>query len=361
MQKDGTDGITISEQDRNLIKSHLVELMCTVPPQIQAQCSEAIGLIAKVDFPAKWDNLLPELVQKFNSPDPNIVAGVLVTANSIIKRFRYVPRSDDLYRDILYVLQRLQAPLLTLFKTTGAAVDACKNDLQQLRPRLAALRTMCRIYFSLNWQELPEYFEDHMDEWMTEFAKYLEYNNPILIDNDEELEPSLVDILQTAIIENLELYANKDEEPFMPYLGKFTSLVWNLLLKVSSYPKHDTLATTSIKFLSSLVSKLMHKDLFKDEATLRQIIAKIVIPNLMIREVDEERFEDDPQEYILGDMEGNDTDSRRKCSQALLKAMCRQFETETTVICSEHITSMLNEYQTDITNKWAAKDVAVSN
>ena len=150
--------------------------MCTVPPQIQAQCSEAIGLIAKVDFPAKWDNLLPELVQKFNSPDPNIVAGVLVTANSIFKRFRYVPRSDDLYRDILYVLQRLQAPLLTLFKTTGAAVDACKNDLQQLRPRLAALRTMCRIYFSLNWQELPEYFEDHMDEWMTEFAKYLEYN-----------------------------------------------------------------------------------------------------------------------------------------------------------------------------------------
>ena len=359
IEKDGTDGIIISQEDRNLIKSHLVELMCTVPPQIQAQCSEAISLIAVVDFPLKWDNLLSELVQKFNSPDPNIVAGVLVTANSIFKRFRYVPRNDDLYRDILYVLERLQAPLLTLFKTIGVATDAYREDVQQLRPRFSALRTICRIFFSLNWQELPEYFEDHMDEWMTEFAKYLVYENPLLTDHDEETESSPIDDLQTAIIDNLNLYANKDEEPFIPFLGKFTSLVWNLLLKVSSHPKHDTLATTSIKFLSSLVSKKMHKELFKDESTLRQIISKIVIPNLMVREVDEEKFEDDPQEFILGDMEGNDTDSRRKCSQALLKAMCRQFEVETTIICKEHITSMLNEFRTDPSNKWVAKDVAV--
>ena len=43
--------------------------------------------VAAVDFPSKWDNLLPELVQKFNSLDPSVVQGVLLTANSIIKRF----------------------------------------------------------------------------------------------------------------------------------------------------------------------------------------------------------------------------------------------------------------------------------
>jgi hypothetical protein len=31
---------------------------------------------------------------------------------------------------------------------------------------MSALRTMARIFFSLNWQDLPEYFEDHMAEWM---------------------------------------------------------------------------------------------------------------------------------------------------------------------------------------------------
>ena len=115
--EDGTDGIVISDEERGLIKSHLVELMCTVPPQIKSQFSEAISLIAAIDFPQKWDNLLNDLIQKFNSPDPNIVSGVLLTANSILKRFRYKVRSDDLYTDLAYVLQRLQAPLLTLFKT----------------------------------------------------------------------------------------------------------------------------------------------------------------------------------------------------------------------------------------------------
>ena len=151
--EDGTDGINISAQDRSLIKNHLVELMCTAPPQIQAQCSEAISLIASVDFPKNWDNLLPELIQKFSSPDMNVVCGVLATANSILKRFRYVSRSDELYADILHVLERLQGPLLTLFKATGQAVDAYANDVNQLIPRLDALRSMCRIFFSLNWQD----------------------------------------------------------------------------------------------------------------------------------------------------------------------------------------------------------------
>lgn len=267
------------------MKKHLVELMCTLPPQIKAQCSESISLIADVDFPQNWQNLLPELVQKFNSPDPAVVQGVLLTASSIIKRFRYVQRSDDLYRDILYVLERIQEPLLALFKSTAQAVVGFANDAAQLIPRFESLRLICRIFFSLNWQDLPEYFEDHMSEWMDGFAMFLQYSNPVLTDDDEETEPSPIDKLQAAIVENLNLYANKDEEPFIPFLPNFTKLVWNRLLELSAMPKHDGLATTSIKFLSSLVAKQMHRDLFKDQSTLTQIISNIVVPNLVIREV----------------------------------------------------------------------------
>lgn len=259
--------------------------MCKVPPAVQAQVSESISLIAMVDWPTKWDNLLPELVQKFNSPEQSVVNGVLLTANSILKHFRYAQRNDDLYKDIAYALQHIQAPLLTLFKTTGLAVDALPNDAAQLTSRFESLRIVCRIFFSLNYQDLPEYFEDHIQEWMEGFAKYLQYENPVLTDPEEELEPSPVDALQAAIVEDLNLYADKDEESFLPFLSNFTRLVWNLLLRVSIYPKHDSLATKSIRFLSSLVKKIMHKSLFENEATLREIISKIVVPNLMIREV----------------------------------------------------------------------------
>lgn len=358
-REEGNEGIVITEADRNTIKSHLVQLMCTVPPQIQALLSESISLIAEQDYPEHWQNLLPELVQQFNSAEITVVVGVLKTANSIFKRFRYVRRSDALYRVIIYTLTIIQAPLTALFKTTGQAVQALSNDAAALKPRFEALRLICQIYYSLNFQDLPEFFEDHMGEWMADFAVYLQYQNPALADDSEELNPSPIDQLQAAVIQILSLYAHNDEEVFMEYLPQFTTLVWNLLTNVTPYPKHDALATKSIKFLSSLVQKLMHKHLFQDDATLRQIVLKIVIPNLTFRESDEERFEDDPREYILTEVEGSDSESRRRCSQDFLRAMCRLFEAETTTICSEHVGIMLAEYAAAPNQTWAAKDAAV--
>jgi len=47
-------------------------------------------------------------------------------------------------------------------------------------------RLVCRIFFSLNWQELPEVFEDHLTTWMGEFHKYLTYDFPALVETDTE-------------------------------------------------------------------------------------------------------------------------------------------------------------------------------
>ena len=82
---------TIPDSDRTLIKDNLVSLMCTVPPQLQSQCSESIALIAASDFPTKWDNLLTDLIAKFTDPNWNVVNGVLLTANSILKRLINYP------------------------------------------------------------------------------------------------------------------------------------------------------------------------------------------------------------------------------------------------------------------------------
>lgn len=358
--KDGEDrkGIVISPADRNTIKDNLVELMCKAPRSIQAQISESISLIAEVDFPKNWQTLLPSLVEKLHSTDITVVNGVLATANSIFKSFRYVDRSDELYAVIIYCLEKFQEPLLLMFKQICQQVEGLANDAQQLAPRFESLRLMCRIFFSLNYQDLPEFFEDHINEWMEAFAKFLHYKNPMLIDDSEEDEPGPVEKLQAAIIENLKLYADKDEECFIEFLPNFTQLVWNNLMSLSTYPKHDSLVTTSIKFLSSLVEKKMHNHLFQSDETLKQIITNIVIPNIMVRESDEEKFEDDPQEYLVTEIEGSDSESRQRCSRDLLGAMCRQFEEQTTNLCKHHITEMLAQFHANAGN-WKAKDTAV--
>ena len=69
------------------------------------------------------------------------------------------------------------------------------------------------------------------------------------MDNDEDDEPSELDNLRAAIVANLHLYADKDEEPFLPYLPEFAKLVWNLATdqnEVGPKPKHDALAAKTI-------------------------------------------------------------------------------------------------------------------
>ncbi len=70
-----------------------------------------------------------------------------------------------------YVLEQMQEPLLQIFKQIGEALRAHGSMDTLMLSLLEMLRLCCRIFFSLNWQDLPEFFEDHMSEWMDEFNR----------------------------------------------------------------------------------------------------------------------------------------------------------------------------------------------
>lgn len=60
---------------------------------------------------------------------------------------------------------------------------------------------------------------------------------------------------------------------------------------MSSGKHHDVLATTCIKFLTLVVGKQIHRDLFGAEETLTEVVKNIAIPNVTMRAADEECFE----------------------------------------------------------------------
>ena len=108
----------ISEQDRLTIKATIIELMLTSPEQIQRQLSDAISIISKEDFPDKWPNLLSGMVEKLGSGDFHLINGVLQTAHSIFKRYRHEFQSNQLWKEIKYVLGIFANPLTELFRVT---------------------------------------------------------------------------------------------------------------------------------------------------------------------------------------------------------------------------------------------------
>lgn len=89
------------------------------------------------------------------------------------------------------------------------------------------------------------------------------------------------------------------------------------------------MAIAAIQFLTSVV-KSMHSQLFAQENTLQQICEKVVVPNLKLRDSDEELFELNPMDYIQRDTEGSDSGTRRRSAADFVKALTDAFPTEVT-------------------------------
>ncbi|EEY65961.1 exportin-2-like protein [Phytophthora infestans T30-4] len=351
----------VPQSEKNLVKQHLVELMCRMPETLQKQLIEALTTIGEYDFPAQWTDLLAQLVHKLQTEqDWQVRNGVLMTANTIFKRFRNVFKSDDLFRELKHCLEVFQEPLLVFFKETGVALRAPGVAVAQQAQMMTALRYMSRIFYSLNWQDLPEYFEDHIAEWMGEFLGYLSYENPALEDADNEDEPGPIDRLLVAIVENINLYAEKYDEEFKPFLQKFTEVIWNLLAnRITLFPKHDELAAKCMKFLTSVASRSFHRALFESPQVLTELCG-IVVTNMQLRSSDEELFEDNSMDYIRRDIEGSDGDSRRSAARDLVRGLLGNFDETVTQICMNTIQTHLQQYKADPARNWAMKDVSIN-
>ncbi|KAF0694245.1 hypothetical protein As57867_014805, partial [Aphanomyces stellatus] len=343
---------------KSLVKTHIVGLMCDMPETLMKQLSAALFTIGEFDFPDLWPELLPQIIEKLGNPssDMRTINGMLETSNAIFKRFRHAFKSDALYKELLYCLQQFQEPLLILFTAMTQKLQHPDASLPQVA---TALRTMCRIFFSLNWQDLPEYFEDHMGEWMTAFEFLLRYEHAALTSESDD-EADLLTLLHSAVLENVLIYAEKYEEEFAPYVQTFTQVIWQKVTVLSLLPKHDEVAAKSMKFLRSIAMQHGTTALFQQESVLSELCNNIVVRNLQLRESDVELFEDNPLEFIRRDIEGNDGDTRRSAATELLRGLRQKYDDAVSRICLATITSLLQEYAAAPRAKWMQKDVAIN-
>lgn len=354
------------ENEKKQIKDNIVPLMLSASPKIQAQLSEALVVIGKHDFPRQWTELLPMLnsmLQKALSEGGNYVAinGILGTANSLFKKFRHGYGTNDLRLDLRYCLDNFAVPLLQLFSQTATLIDSSVSSAAagaNLKPLFESQRLCCRIFYSFNFQELPDLFEDNMEPFMNVFGKYLTSAYPALEQGGGD-GLALVDNLRAAICEILTLYVERTEEPFERYVGEFEKAVRSLLVTVSASPGRDHLAITAIKFLSMVSTMAHHYKVFVDDASLEQICRSIVIPNVMLREEDEELFEFNYIEYIRRDMEGSDVDTRRRAACELLKGIATHHRDKVAPMVNSVIQTMLATCAESPAANWKYKDSAI--
>ena len=215
------------------------------------------------------------------------------------------------------------------------------------------------MFYNLTAQEMPDHFaDDNLKRWMTHFLALLSTDNQLL-DTDDDEEAGPLEKVKAQICEIASMFAQKYDDDFSDYIPTFVQSIWTLLVTTDIKPKHDHLVSNALEFLASVSERSVYKDLFANEATLKEICEKVIVPNMMFREADEELFEDNPEEYLRRDLEGSDIGTRRHSACNLVRSLCRYFEAPVTAIFSGYITMLLTEYAQDPTKNWKCKDTAL--
>jgi exportin-2 (importin alpha re-exporter) len=337
-----------------VIKEQLIGLMISCPPSIQTQLGESISIIADSDFWTRWETLTQDLVSRFSTTDPKVNIGVLEVAHSIFARWRPLYRTDELYTEINHVITTFGQPFLKLLQTTDAQITNNANNKAALTGWFETLSLLVKIFHDMSCHDMPPIFEENLESISGLLLKYFGYTNPVLA-TDDDSEVSIVDTVKADICEALQLYTIKYNEEFGRFCENFITSAWNLLSTTGPETKYDMIVSKALHFLTAVAGTSEHSHVFNSEDVLTQIVEKVILPNVALRESDEEQFEDEPIEFIRRDLEGSDADTRRRAATDFLRSLQEKFETPVTTVVSKYIGHYLEQGKTN----WKAKDTAI--
>lgn len=352
------DGEYITHSDDvQYIKSEILNIMVKLPNNLQVQVGESISIIAELDFPHRWENLIDDLVVKLSGDDFVLNKGILIVAHSIFKKWRPLFRSDELFLEIKMVLDKFAVPFMALLARTDQLIDAAisQNDKASLEIYMDCLLLEVQIYYDLNCQDIPEFFENNIKDGFAIMHKYLNLQTTLVGDADDDEEVDILIKTKTAIIQLVSLYVTRYAEEFDWLVQTFITSVWQLVSAeyISKQQKYDLLAVTALNFLSSITQVQKYKNLFDNQQAISEIIEKIILPNISFREADKEAFEDEPISYVRGDLEGSDFESRRKSATDFL----RELKEVNTNLLTSTVMSYVDQFL--LKDDWESKDKAI--
>src|ERR1700733_11699201 len=163
------------------------------------------------------------------------------------------------------------------------------------------MNRLVKLFYDLSCQDLPPIFEENLAEVTSLLHKYLTYQNP-LMNTDDDSESGPLEFVKAGICEAITLYIQKYEDAFGELCGPFITSTWELLTTIGPETKYDILVSKALHFLTAVASQDKHAVTFNDEGTLGQVVEKVILPNVSLRESDIEQFEDEPIEYIRRDL-----------------------------------------------------------
>jgi len=278
-----------------------------------------------------------------SAQDIQVLKGTMETANTVFLKYRSLPRSEQLLKEIKYTVETFQETHLAVYK--AALQQVIGGGLGTVDPttHFEFLKATIHAFFSLNTVDLPEFFEDHREEYFTGFLKLLEFHHPAVASTTDA--PGLLEDVKGVVCDCFALYTEKYQEEFTPYLVPCVQAVWTLLTNLDLSERYDQLIAKGIHFLASAARTHWPQSPFQDPQVLSGICSKVVFPNIFLRDSDVEMFQDNCLDFVRRDMEGADQETRRRSAIDLVKSMGQLNEAKVTEIIIGYVKELLGQAQ----------------
>ena len=358
----------MDETSKNYFKENILELMLNAENELLPHIIEMVKIIVQGanGYLIIWPKLMDFIGDILNKHDSSKSRHIYNLITKIIKRYHIESKSDSLFREIIYTMDKICKPM------TDDAINIIKyfnsyncnnnngND-EVMQQCLQMMNKIMSIFYSLNYQDFPEFFEDHLNEWITIL------NDTLLLPNktgeiNNNISPSLRGLIlkvKAKTLKNINLYYSNYYEDIEKYAQDLCGSVWTLMCKS--------------KTISDNYSKLMKEllDFFKSGfqmgkinnlkiEQLNQIFEYIILPNLSLSSKEREDFQENPVEFLKIEFEEYDMSSNKYFSINLLQIINNNFPDVNKMIISPKIIQLLNEYNSDKSKNWNKKLLAIN-
>jgi len=287
----------IGAAERPNLRERLLEVWSksTLKP-VKAQLGEALVIVGKVEYPREWD-IWPAVQKVIQSNDSERIVELLDITGSIMMKYRTCHHTVEHIEELKFIIDGMGRPLMAMVKQFLSVMQQGQNAAVLA---IDASIHLVGIFESLHYLDINELFQDELDNWVASFCGMLQIQptTPVLQkpDNTQKLCR-----LKRAVIDVFTLYNERYESEYKAHVQKIIQLTCQTMIskQVEKDSKEfNLLLMSGLEYLTSVVSQMWNRYLFKDQAIHNSLIDQIIVPNIALRESDLEQIQMDGPDFV---------------------------------------------------------------
>ena len=356
----------MNETLKNYFKENILTLMLNVENSILPHIIEMIKIVVQnangylIIWPKLMD-FIGEILEKHDSSKSRHIYDLIT---KIIKRYHIESKSDSLFREIIYTMDKICKPMtddaINIVKFFNNYDNNNSSNNEIMTQCLQMMNKIMSIFYSLNYQDFPEFFEDHLTEWITIL------NDTLLLPNKtadiSKIDPSFRDMIlkvKAKTLKNINLYYSNYYEDIEQFAQGLCSSVWTLMCKsIIVTDGYSKLMKELLDFFKSGFQMGKFGNLKIEQ--INQIFEYIISPNLSMTLQEKQDFEENPVEFMKIEFEEYDMSSNKYYSINLLQIIISNFPEVNKNIIVPKIAALLNDYNIDKNKNWNNKILAIN-